>query len=195
MTSIRTGALLAALLTTLLPVHDARAQTLARPLAAPAPNIPLRSVYGVRVESAWPTPPGETDACNNRASEVLVGTLHRAGNDRYDGRFVRRTRLGFCGTHAAAVDRCGLLLLGEGEVTVEGRVSRGADGISILSLTWHPVSSTTRLLVDGNCAPRFTAALEAMYRTAVHSVEFAVPAGEGPWEIALEDYGRRIELR
>jgi hypothetical protein len=155
--------------------------------------VPLRSVYAVRLESAWPAPAGETDACNNRATETLVGTLRRVAPDRYEGRLERRTLLGFCGTHGAAVQPCGAVLRGEGEVAAEGRVVRDR-GRARMSLIWQPVPGTTRTALEGSCAPRFTAALEAMYRTAVHAVDFELPPAS-PHRVVLEDYGRMLEIR
>ena len=48
--------------------------------------------------------------------------------------------------------------------------------------------------MEGSCAPRFIEALEGMYRDAVHSVDFMLPEGEGD-KVALEDYGRTLEIR
>jgi hypothetical protein len=155
--------------------------------------VPLRAVYHLRVESNWPAPVGETDACNNRASETLVGTLTRVAPDRYEGRLARRTRLGFCGTHGVAIERCRTVLRGSGEVVARGRVVSGPVG-RMLALVWQPVPETTRIAQDGSCMPRFTAALEAMYRTALHSVEFPLPA-TSPQRFVLEDYGRVLEIR
>jgi len=183
----------------LMIADEASAQTLAtRTLTAITPPKPsrvvLRPTYQIRLESAWPVPPGETDACNNRASETLDGSLRRVGPNRYEGRFVRQTRLGFCGTHGPAVATCGAVLRGEGEVGVVGEVAAGADGRPTMSLAWQPVPGTTRIRIEGSCAPRFTEALEGMYRDAVHLVDFPVPE-EGRHDIALEDYGRKLEIR
>jgi hypothetical protein len=63
-----------------------------------------------------------------------------------------------------------------------------------MSLVWQPIPGTTRIRLEGSCAPRFTAALERMYRDAVHSVDFALPE-EGQHQVALEDYGRTLDIR
>ena len=196
MMSIRTFAALGAAMTTSIAAPSAgTAQTLAPRVAGAAPVRPvaLRSAYHIVLESAWPAPAGETDACNNRASETLAGTLRRVGPDRYEGRFSRRTRLGFCGSHGAAVQPCGAVLHGAGDVLAEGRVVEGSQGTPTISLVWQPVAATTRITVDGSCAPRFTRALEGMYRTAIHSVDFAIPAA-GRHQVVLEDYGRTLDI-
>lgn len=181
--------------TTLLLTGRGSAQALpsGEPPTVAARWVALRPAYHVRLESAWPAPAGETETCNNRAFETLVGTLRRVGPDRYEGRFARRTRLGFCGTHGPAIERCGAVLQGEGEVAAVGRIVPDRRGPQ-LSLVWQPVPETTRIRVDGSCAPRFTAALGEMYRTAIHSVDFAVPS-ESPQKVVLDDYGRMLEIR
>lgn len=182
-------------MTALLLAGRGSAQSLAtgEPPAVAARWVALRPAYQVRLESAWPAPPGESETCNNRASETLVGTLKRVGPDRYEGHFARRTRLGFCGTHGPAIERCAAVLHGKGEVTAVGRIGPGEGGPQ-LSLVWQPVPETTRIRVEGSCAPRFTAALEAMYRTAIHSVDFPVPQ-ETPQRAVLDEYGRVLEIR
>jgi hypothetical protein len=192
-------ALPAAAITALILAADVTGQVLASRAppdhpAPPANRVVLRPSYQLQLESAWPAPPGETDACNNRASETLAGSLRRVGANRYEGRFTRRTRLGFCGTHGAAVQRCGAVLRGEGQVGVVGVISAGAAGRPTMSLVWQPIPGTTRIRMDGSCAPRFIAALEGMYRDAVHSVDFSVPVEEHEKAI-LEDYGRTLEIR
>ncbi len=189
----------AAAIGALMLADEAAAQALAaRTLTAIAPPpaglVALRPRYQVQLESAWPIPPGETDRCNNRASETLEGSLRRVGASRYEGRFVRQTRLGFCGRHGPAVETCGAVLRGEGEVGVVGEISYGAEGRPTMSLVWQPVPGTTRIRIEGSCAPRFTEALEGMYRDAVHSVDFALPE-EGRHQLSLEDYGRTLEIR
>ncbi|HET8623569.1 MAG TPA: hypothetical protein VFM14_08400 [Gemmatimonadales bacterium] len=184
---------------TLMLADDAAAQTLT--VGAPTgtapravPVVVLRPRYQIRLESAWPVPQGETDACNNRASDRLEGSLYRVGPNRYEGRFARETRLGFCGTHGTAVDACSAVLRGEGYVAVVGEVSAEAGGRPTMTLVWQPVPETTRTDIEGTCAPRFTEALEAMYRNSVHSVDFPVPAREHE-RIPLEDYGRTVDIR
>jgi hypothetical protein len=179
----------------MLGTADVPAQVLtARDANLTTPPAALRSSYRLHLTSAWPVPAGETEACNNRASETLDGSLRRVAPNRYEGRFTRQTRLGFCGTHGTAVERCGAVLRGKGEVGMVGEVSWGPDGRPTMSLVWQPVPGTTRIGVEGSCAPRFTAALERMYRNAVHSVDFTMPA-EGVQRLALEDYGRTLEIR
>ncbi len=177
---------------------ELRAQALATPARTPgpplAPAVVLRSHYELRLSSAWPAPPGESRECNNRATETLAGSLRRVAEGRYEGRFRRRTRLGFCGTHGPAVKSCGAVLHGEGDVGVVGEIAYSAGGRPTMTLVWQPVPGTTRVRVDGNCAVRFAGALERMYRDAVHSVDFAIP-DEGPHRIALEDYGRTLQIR
>jgi hypothetical protein len=178
-----------------LVVQRVSAQTLAAdpPAIAASSHVALRAAYHVRLESAWPAPAGETDACNNRASETLAGMLQRVGPDRYEGRFLRRTRLGFCGTHGPAVVRCGAVLRGTGEVAAVGRIVREG-GRATMTLLWQPIPETTRVTLEGSCAPRFTSALEAMYRGGVHSVDFALPVAS-PDTVVLDDYGRTLEIR
>jgi hypothetical protein len=197
MTSLRTWAVLSGpALAVMILASDAGAQALATRLAGmpPAPPVVLRPAYQVKLTSAWPAPRGETDACNNRASETLAGPLRRVSATRYEGRFTRETRLGFCGTHGSAVESCGAVLRGEGEVGVVGEVGYGGDGRPTMSLVWQPLPGGTRIRVEGSCPPRFTEALEAMYRNAVHSVDFPLPE-EGYTALALEDYGRTLEMR
>jgi hypothetical protein len=175
------------------------AQALAAGLVAartppPGVRVALQPSYEVQLYSHWPVPPGETDACNNRASETLKGSLRRVAGNRYEGRFTRRTRLGFCGRHGTAVDRCGAVLRGEGQVGVVGELSYGAAGRPTMALVWQAVPGTTRIRVEGSCAPRFIEALEGMYRTAVHTVDFAIPEA-GHHRLTLEDYGRTLEIR
>jgi hypothetical protein len=183
----------------LLLADHAAAQILGlRTLGGVTPTPPraamLRPSYQLRLDSAWPSPAGETAACNNRASESLEGSLRRVGANRYEGRFTRQTRLGFCGTHGTAVEPCGAVLRGEGDVGVVGRVTAGSDGRSVMTLVWQPIPGTTRIRIEGSCAPAFTHALGEMYRNAVHSVDFAVP-DQGLKRVALEDYGRTLEIR
>lgn len=199
MVSPRTRTLLWAAAAVITLAGETGAQTLvARTSVAvtppnPAPG-PLRRSYQMRLESAWPAPGGETDRCNNRAFETLEGLLRQVGARRYEGRFARRTQLGFCGTHGPAVEPCGATLHGEGDVGVVAVIGYGADDRPLMSLVWQPVPGTTRVRIEGSCGPRFTDALEAMYRGAVHSVEFPLPA-EGRHQVALEDYGRSLEIR
>jgi hypothetical protein len=169
-------------------------RTLGEVTPTPLRAATLRPSYQLRLDSAWPSPAGETDACNNRASESLEGSLRQVGATRYEGRFTRETRLGFCGAHGTAIERCGAVLRGEGDVGVVGRVTAGPDGRPVMTLIWQPIPGTTRVQVEGSCAPAFTRALEVMYRNAVHSVDFAVP-GQGVQRVALEDYGRTLEIR
>ncbi len=195
----RPGMLSVAAIAVLMLADETAAQSLAArtPTAitpSHAPPVVLQHTYQLRLGSAWPVPAGETDQCNNRASETLEGSLRRVGARRYEGRFLRETRLGFCGTHGPAVETCGAVLRGEGEVGVVGEISRRADGRPVMTLVWQPVPGTTRIRIEGSCAPRFTEALEEMYRNAVHSVDFALPE-EGRHRVALEDYGRTLEIR
>ena len=199
MPSIRTRmTLLAATIAALRFGHPVLAQAVAgRIVAAPTPppavRVALQPSYRLQLESDWPVPPGETEACNNRASETLRGSLRRVAGNRYQGRFMRRTRLGFCGSHAAAVGRCGAVLQGEGEVGVVGEISYGAGGQPTMTLLWQPVPGTTRIRIEGSCAPRFINGLEAMYRSAVHSVDFVLPE-PGQNRLTLEDYGRTLQI-
>jgi hypothetical protein len=187
-----------AIATLMLADRSAAQQLAVYPPTSPPPTaaaqVVLRPSYEVRLESAWPAPDGETDACNNRASETVEGSLKRVGPDRYEGRFVRRTRLGFCGTHGPAIEACSAVLLGDGELTVVGQVTAGSEGRPVMALVWQPVPGTTRIRIEGTCAPTFTEALAGMYRSAVHSLEFPIPDGERN-RMPLEEYGRTLELR
>lgn len=193
----RTLILSAVAIAALILADEAAAQTLAARtlggITPPTPRVVLRPRYRVRIESAWPTPPGETDQCNNRASETLEGSLRRVGTTRYEGRLHRQSRLGFCGTHGTAVTSCGAVLRGEGEVGVVAEVT-DINGAPVMSLVWRPMPGTTRVRIEGSCARRFMEALERMYRDAAHSVDFPVP-GEGGHHLTLEDYGRTIDIR
>ena len=193
--SARWAAVIAA--ATLLPPEVAAQAVRVRALTSvptPRPPAVLRPSYHLRMESAWPAPDGETDACNNRASESLVGWLRRVAANRYEGRFVRETRLGFCGRHGTAVQACGAVLRGNSEVGVVGEVTAGAAGRPAIALFWQPIPGTTRIRVEGSCPPKFTEALEAMYRGAVHSVDFPVPDA-GPRRMRLDDYGWTLDIR
>jgi hypothetical protein len=174
------------------PVRALTSVTTVRPTARP--TAVLRPSYQLRLESAWPAPEGESDACNNRASETLTGWLRRVATNRYEGRFVRETRLGFCGRHGPAVQACGAVLSGNGEVGVVGEVTAGAGGRPVMALFWQAIPGTTRIRIEGSCAPKFSEALEAMYRGAVHSVDFAVPDA-GSHRMSLDDYGRTLHIR
>ncbi len=171
--------------------HAPRTLTVVTPTRAS--RVVLRPIYEVRLESAWPAPPGETDQCNNRASETLEGSLRRVAEGRYEGRFLRQTRLGFCGSHGPAVEPCGAVLRGEGEVGVVAEVTY-TNGLPVMSLLWRPVPGTTRIRIEGSCAQHFTEALGRMYRDAAHSVDFPVPEASRQ-RLTLEDYGRTIDIR
>lgn len=156
---------------------------------APAmrPDPVLRAEYRVRLTSAWPVYPGESEECNNRGEEVLEGTLVRVAGRRYAGRFRRETRLGFCGTHGMRQpEPCGLRLSGRGEVAVEAIAS--PDGRE-LHLRWIPARKATDVVVSGSCSAVFQAGLREMYLSAPHAVEFRLPHGAGARSETLEDYG------
>ena len=95
---------------------------LAAATAAPAhPPAELAATYQVRLESAWPRLPG--GGCENGGNETVEGTLTRSPGGEYEGTFTRRTRLLFCGAHAASGAACALVLDGEGSVQVHGLVT------------------------------------------------------------------------
>ncbi len=160
----------------------------------PVPEAPatragpvLRAEYRVRLTSAWPVYPGESERCNNRGEEVLEGTLVRVADRSYAGRFRRETRLGFCGTHGVwQPEPCGLRLSGWGVAAVEAIAS--ADGRE-LQLHWTPVREDTEVLVSGSCSAEFQDGLREMYLTAPHAIELPLPRTADPLTETLDDYG------
>jgi hypothetical protein len=168
----------------------------AAPSVRPPPPDALRSSYQLRLTSAWPAPSGETEACNNRATEVLEGTLHRVSGTRYEGRFHRSTAIGFCGAHGAATAdaACAARLEGSGEVIVTGDVAPAGTAAATMTLLWRPDAARTAAAVRGTCAGRFQGALKAMYLTVSQRVDFTVPVETGAHSLALEDYGWTLDI-
>ncbi len=159
------------------------------------PTAELAATYHVRLESAWPELP-DAEGCENGGSETVEGTLIRSANGEYAGRFTRRTRLLFCGAHAASGEACALVLDGEGPVQVLGVVTEDERSPSRrgVRVTWTPEADHTAE-VRGECAMDFKQGIRQMYLTARHGAEFALPAaGAGRSSERLEDYAWIVEV-
>jgi len=163
--------------------------------ARPRPAA-LKNEYRVHLQSTWPQLPGASAECFNGGEETLDGTLAANADGTYGGTFERHTRLLFCGAHGPAAQSCALTLKGEGAVMMTGVVSDddlSASGRS-LRVEWTP-ASTNQAVVSGVCPTAFKKALERMYLTTRHAVEFSLTtAGEGRWTERLENYAWRVEL-
>lgn len=169
------------------------------PAAAPPAVRALKPSYRVRLTSTWPQLTGPAD-CVNGGEEIVEGTLVRAADGGYAGRFTRRTHLLFCGAHGRAQDgaaeRCALALEGRGEVRMTGVVVADETSPSGRSarVTWTPEDSGS-VAVTGICPAAFKEAVATMYRTTRHGLEFPLTTmGEGPRGERLENYAWRVEL-
>jgi len=169
---------------------------LAAATTAPAhPPAGLAATYQVRLESAWPRLLGA--GCENGGNETVEGMLTRSPGGEYEGTFTRRTRLLFCGAHAASGAACALVLDGEGSVQVHGLVTddeRSPSGRA-LRLTWTP-DANHAATVRGECATEFKEGIRRMYLTARHGAEFALPsAGAAPMSERLEEYAWVVHVQ
>jgi hypothetical protein len=203
----RSLGLAAVLALTALTVHPLEAQT-ASPADAPTtvfavgdrPARPrpaaLKSAYRIHLESTWPQLPGGSAECFNGGEETLDGTLAANADGTYGGTFERHTRLLFCGAHGPAAKGCALTLKGEGAVVMTGVVTdddMSASGRS-LRVEWTP-SPSNEAVVSGVCSTAFKNALERMYLTTRHAVEFPLTTeGEGRRKERLENYAWQVEL-
>jgi hypothetical protein len=175
---------------------ESGAQPLAYGDAAAAPGPTLADAYDVRLASTWPQRTTADEACRNGGGEIVAGTLQRDVDGMYRGRLDRRTLILFCGTHGASGEGCQLTLEGSGKVAMSGAVvaDETSPSGSALRLSWHPLPGHTAS-ASGACSTGFMRAIEAMYRSVTHGVEFAVPAaGAGRRVERLEDYGWRVEV-
>jgi hypothetical protein len=180
-------------LTTLVGTLGAQAAAVHEGLLVRPPA--LAASYHLTLTSDWPSDgdPG----CGNGGSEVVEGTLTRHGPDRYEGTLRRRTVLRFCGAHGMSNAECTMTLQGGGKVMAVGDVLAGADGDGsrILRLVWAPEAGHSAQ-TDGACSADFKSKVRAMYLSARHGVEFALPAaGAAPrterpegyaWIVAVE---------
>ena len=148
----------------------------------------------LRLRSAWPALSAAPPGCTDPGSEALEGTLVRVDDAWYEGRFVRSTTLRFCGPHGvAARGHCGGALVGTGVVRVVAEVE-GPGSRPTLSVEWQPMSDSTQVTVKGDCPAGFATALERLYRSAPHAVEFELPVVAGSRQLLLDDYGWVLEI-
>lgn len=175
----------------------AAAQTASYSDAVTAPPTALASTYRLKLTSAWPqAAAGGEDDCRNGGDETVEGALQRGVDGVYRGSLDRRTVILFCGAHASGGEACALVLVGEGEVTMTGHAvpDETSPSGSALRLSWRP-SASHASAVRGACSAGFKQAVERMYRSAVHGVEFAVPAaGAAPRTERLENYAWTVEV-
>ncbi|MGH3382387.1 MAG: hypothetical protein ACREL3_03440 [Gemmatimonadales bacterium] len=156
---------------------------------------PLKNEYRVRLQSTWPQLPGGSPECFNGGEETLDGTLAANADGTYGGTFERRTRLLFCGAHGPSGQSCALTLTGQGSVVMTGVVlddDLSASGRS-LRVEWTPAPSN-RAEVSGVCPTAFKNALERMYLTTRHAVEFPLTTDGRRRTERLENYAWRVEL-
>lgn len=174
----------------------AHAQSAVYSDAAGMPGAPLADAYHLRLASAWPQTSDADEACRNGGDEVVEGTLRRGVDGVYRGSLARRSRILFCGVHGTSGTACELVLEGDGQVTMTGLAVPDATSPSgsALRLSWRPAPAHGAA-AHGACSADFKRAVERMYRTVVHGVEFALPAaGEGRRVERLEDYAWTVEV-
>lgn len=162
--------------------------------ARPRPAA-LKNEYRIHLQSTWPQLPGGSADCFNGGEETLDGTLVANADGTYGGTFERHTRLLFCGAHGPAAQSCALTLKGEGAVVMTGVVTDddlSASGRS-LRVEWTPAPAN-QAVVSSVCPTAFKNALERMYLTTRHAVEFPLTTGEGRRTERLENYAWRVEL-
>jgi hypothetical protein len=190
MTSRRTLRLLLGLGLTALTPAPAAAQSITYSHAAAPARAALASAYHLRLESAWPQASAAGEACRNGGDEIIEGVLQRGVDGVYRGSLDRRTLLLFCGAHGVRGDACELILEGDGNVAMTGYVvsDDASSSGSALRLSWHPAPNHAAT-VRGACSTDFKRSVEAMYLSATHGLELAVPAaGGGKWVERLENY-------
>jgi len=156
----------------------------------------LKGAYRVRLRSMWPQHSEPSSRCTNGGEEALDGVVSRGADGSYRGELHRRTRMLFCGAHGGSTEACELVLLGDGQVEAEGVVvpdDRNPAGWA-LWMRWTPAPSHGAG-ITGACPRSFKNAVERMYLTAIHGVEFPLPAaGAAPRRERLEDYPWTVEL-
>jgi hypothetical protein len=157
----------------------------------------LSETYHVRLVSAWPQLTLPDGSCNNGGEEQLEGTLVRDSSGRYRGVLTRSSTISFCGSHGPAREACSMTLSGAGSVNADvvllGTI--GGWGDHPVRMHWTPNLAETTTIVTGDCPGAFTDKLVAMYTSARHSLEFALPAGVGSEVQQLEEYGWVVEVR
>lgn len=150
--------------------------------------------YRLRLTSAWPELQAP-NGCTDGGAEMLEGTLIRTGDASYAGKFTRRTRLLFCGSHGKGAGACELTLEGEGEVTMSAVVIRDETSPSGRSarLTWQPTAGH-RAVVSGPCAESFKLGVKQMYLSVRHGAEVPLPTSAAPLKQQLDNYGYVAEI-
>ena len=160
------------------------------------PPANLAAAYRIRLRSAWPQAPAETEACRNGGDEIVEGVLIRLGDGSYRGTFERRTLLLFCGAHSRDGQACELTLEGAGQVAMTGMVvaDESSQSGSALRVAWRP-SPSHGAAVRGVCPSEFKRSIEAMYLSVVHGAEFPLPRpGSGRRLERLENYAWTVEI-
>jgi hypothetical protein len=154
----------------------------------------LKPVYTTRLRSDWPEL--GHGSCRNGGDEEIGGELRLDNRGDYVGRLRRQATIRFCGVHGPATEACSATLTSEGEVRARGIVVPGEAGWAtpVVTLHWTATPEGTRVKLDGDCGPAFTAALRRLYLGASHAIEFRLPvAGEGPRLEHLEE-GWAVEV-
>jgi hypothetical protein len=158
----------------------------------------LREAYEITLVSAWPTPPGESEACNNRSHASLAGTLDRVDQAHYAGRLARRTDLAFCGQHPGADNApkaCSMRLTATDTVEAVAEVGQSDGNGRLARLVWRPMADSSNATASGSCSTTFARALERMHATAVHAIELTLPAANaGSTEQSLDDWGWKVAI-
>lgn len=140
----------------------------------------LKPVYALRLSSDWPEL-GD-GSCRNGGDEVIGGELQLDSAGDYVGRLWREATIRFCGVHGSATEACSATLMSQGPVIARGTVVPVEAGWAnpVVTLRWTANPEGTRVKLDGDCGPTFTAALRRLYLGASHLIEFTIPtAGEG----------------
>jgi hypothetical protein len=178
------------------PLPAQRALAISAEPPAPRPAAELKAAYHLRLQSTWPQETDTVDGCRNGGEETVSGTLTRTVAGGYTGDLTRRTRLLFCGSHGVAADRCQLTLEGTGTVEMSGEVVGDDTSPSgrALRVQWTP-DPAHQATVQGACPAGFKAAVQQMYLSTRHGVEFPLPAaGERPRTERLENYAWSVRL-
>jgi len=158
----------------------------------------LSPSYRVRLVSDWPQYRAGALGCSNGGQEVLEGTLSEGSDGGYTGRLRRHATIRFCGVHGGTGGACALTLTSEGQVAARGLVTQEAAGWNDpwLRLQWTTPEGASEVAVEGDCPASFNEALERMYLSVSHSVEFPLPAaGAGRRTLRLDDYGWIVDVQ
>jgi hypothetical protein len=156
----------------------------------------LAPAYRLRLTSAWPRWEGAPAGCADGGLETVEGILRRTGAEQYSGRFIRRTRLLFCGSHGSGTGTCELILEGSGKVEMTGAVmpDETSPSGSSARLAWVPTGDHNAV-VAGPCEEGFKQAVQQMYLSVRHGAEVPLPAaGTGPIRQRLENYAYVAEI-